>query len=108
MAGADELAGIPLFESLSESDRQKLASSFDERTATQETSGETTLGDLEPGDFFGEVAILGKSRHSATVTTTTPVKLLVMFGSDFRRLQETQPGIAARVEEAMQQRLSSS
>ena len=130
VASADELAGIPLFESLSESDRQELASSLEERTADAEvcligegaagysffiltegsalvTSGETPLGDLGPGDFFGEVAILGESRRSASVTTTTPVKLLVMFGSDFRRLQDTQPDIAARVEEAMQQRLSS-
>ena len=115
---------------MNESDRQELASSFEERTADAEvrligegaagysffvltegsalvSSGETPLGDLGPGDFFGEVAILGESRRSASVTATTPVKLLVMFGSDFRQLQETQPGIAARVEEAMQQRLSS-
>lgn len=71
------------------------------------TSGGTPLGDLGPGDFFGEVALLGATRRTATVRSTTPVKLLVMFGSDFRRLQETQPDIAGRVEEAMQQRLSS-
>jgi hypothetical protein len=30
----------------------------------------------------------------------------VMFGSEFRRLQEAQPAIAVRIEEAMHQRLA--
>ena len=29
-----------------------------------------------------------------------------MFGTDFRVLQRTQPGIAARIEDAMRQRLA--
>jgi CRP-like cAMP-binding protein len=57
-----------------------------------------------PGDFFGEVAILGDGRRSATVTTTSPATLLVMFGSEFRRLQKAQPEIAARLEAAMADR----
>jgi CRP-like cAMP-binding protein len=59
-----------------------------------------------PGDFFGEIATLEESRRSATVTTIAAAKLLVMFGSDFRLLQEAQPGIAARIEEAVSHRLS--
>ena len=61
----------------------------------------TTLG---KGDFFGEVAILGDGRRSATVTTTSPAKLVVMFGTEFRRLQQAQPEIAARLEAAMADR----
>jgi CRP-like cAMP-binding protein len=45
-------------------------------------------------------------RRSATVTTTSPAELLVMFGSDFRRLEQEQPEIAARIEAAMRQRLA--
>jgi hypothetical protein len=37
-------------------------------------------------DFFGEIAILGDGRRTATVTTTSPSQLLVMFGTEFRRL----------------------
>ncbi len=62
------------------------------------------LATLGPGDFFGEVAILGGGRRSATVTTTSPATLLVMFGTEFRRLQEAQPQIAARLEAAMADR----
>jgi len=64
------------------------------------------LATLGPGDFFGEVAILGDGRRSATVTTTTPATLLVMFGTEFRRLQEAQPEVAAQLEAAMAERIA--
>jgi CRP-like cAMP-binding protein len=64
-------------------------------------SGGDELARLGPGDFFGEVAILGDGRRSATVTTTSPARLFVMFGTEFRQLQEAQPVIAARLEVAM-------
>jgi voltage-gated potassium channel len=53
---------------------------------------------LGPGDYFGEVAILGDGRRSATVTTTSPARVLVLFGTEFRRLQQEHPEIAARLE----------
>jgi CRP-like cAMP-binding protein len=70
------------------------------------TRGATPVAELGPGDFFGEIAILGGGRRSASVTATSRASLLVMFASEFRRLQETHPAIAARVEEAMRQRLA--
>ena len=129
MASAEELATIPLFESLEEPDLQTLAPWFSSRTAdvgsrlcgegaagysffvlTQGTAtvkaDGVTLADLGPGDFFGEVAMLTDGRRSATVTTTSPAELLVMFGSDFRQLEQEQPEIAARIEAAMRQRLA--
>jgi CRP-like cAMP-binding protein len=128
MASAEELAGIPLFESLEESELQRLASWFSSRTADEGahlcgegasgysffiltegsavvTANGATLGRLGPGDFFGEISMLTGSRRSATVTTTSPAQLLVMFGSDFRQLEQAQPEIAARIEEAMRRRL---
>jgi CRP-like cAMP-binding protein len=70
---------------------------------TSEGADRAALG---PGDFFGEIAILGNGRRTATVTTTSPTRLLVMFGTEFRELQQAQPEIAARIEEAMQQRIA--
>jgi CRP/FNR family transcriptional regulator, cyclic AMP receptor protein len=128
VVGADELKTVPLFESLEEDDLHELASWFDVQACSEgvclagegaggysffvlvEGSAEVTrdgrpLATLGPGDFFGEIAILAGGRRSATVTTTAPSKLLVMFGTEFRLLQQAQPGIAARIEEAMQQRL---
>ena len=119
-----ELASIPLFASLSEAEREQVAGWFEPRTAAEGctlagegatgycffvlaeghaavSSNGAQLATLGPGDFFGEIAILGDGRRSATVTTTTPVRLLVMFGSEFRRLQEDHPAIARQLEEAM-------
>jgi voltage-gated potassium channel len=128
MVTADELAAIPLFGSLSDSDLQELARWFDVQDSSEGvrltgegaagysffvlaqgtaavTSEGATLADLGPGDFFGEIAILGNGRRSATVTTTSQAKLFVMFGTEFRELQQTHPDIAARIEEEMRQRV---
>ena len=56
---------------------------------------------LGPGDFFGELAILGDGRRTATVTTATPAQVLVLFGTEFRRLQQEYPEIAERIESAL-------
>ena len=129
MVSAERLAAIPLFSSLSDSELEELAARFEARAADEgvELCGQgasgyqffvlcsgsatvtaegQTLADLGAGDFFGEIAILGGGRRSATVTTTSPTELLVMFGTEFRVLQRTQPGIAARIEDAMRQRLA--
>ena len=39
-------------------------------------------------------------------TVTLPVRLLVMFGTEFRRLEAAHPEVAARITEAMQARLA--
>jgi CRP-like cAMP-binding protein len=123
----DQLASIELFESLTEEERGKVAGWFDvqdaspgvrlcgegasgysffvllDGTATVTSDG-AELATLGPGDFFGEVAILGDGRRTATVTATTPAKLLVLFGTEFRQLQQELPAAAAKLEAAAKQR----
>jgi CRP-like cAMP-binding protein len=70
------------------------------------TSEGQSVATLGPGDFFGEIATLGDGRRTATVTSTSPVRLLVMFGTEFRRLEAAHPEIATRLTEAMQARLA--
>jgi voltage-gated potassium channel len=129
MVGADKLAAVPIFESLSEGELGELASRFQEQTVSEGirltgegasgysffvlvegtvvvTVGETTIKNLGPGDFFGEMALLGEGRRVATVTTTSPAKLLVLFGTEFRRLQQEHPEVAARIEETMRRRIA--
>jgi voltage-gated potassium channel len=60
---------------------------------------------LGPGDFFGELAILGDGVRTATVTTTSPSRLLVLFGTEFRQLQQEQPDLASRIEAGVRARL---
>jgi len=60
---------------------------------------------LGPADFFGELAILGDGVRTATVTTTSPSRLLVLFGTEFRQLQQEQPDLASRIEAGVRARL---
>jgi len=124
-----ELASVPLFASLSEDERRSLAGRFEDRSVRPgarlcgegasgycffvltDGSAEVTIAgevvrSLGPGDFFGEVAILGDGRRSATVTTTAPSKVLTMFGTEFRRLQSAQPAVAESIVETMRARIA--
>jgi len=75
-----------------------------EGTAAVTAEGEE-LGTLHAGDFFGEAAILGSGRRTASVTSTAPVRLLVMFGTEFRQLEDAYPEIAQRITLAMRERV---
>jgi CRP-like cAMP-binding protein len=71
------------------------------------TSGGAEVATLGPGDFFGEIALLAsESRRTATVTAASPVKVAVMFGSDFRVFERDFPEAAALMKQAVADRLS--
>jgi voltage-gated potassium channel len=119
---------IPLFESLSESELAEMAQWFEVKDVSTGvrlvgegatgcsffivSEGEVAvtahgedIASLGPGDFFGEMALLGPGRRRATVTTTSLTRVLVLFGDDFRRLEANHPGVAAKIEAAMEMRL---
>lgn len=56
--------------------------------------------------FFGELALLTDAPRSATVTTTTPVRALVISDRAFRRLLETSPSIQTKVLRSLAERLA--
>ena len=60
---------------------------------------------LAAGDFFGEMALLGGGRRQGTVAATTDATVLALHGSDFRRLQQEFPDVAAQLEQTMRERL---
>jgi CRP-like cAMP-binding protein len=127
MVSPVELAGVPLFDSLTSEQLVALAEWFDERTVSE---GATLVGEgrsgysffvlLEgaavvvadgrevaqygPGDVFGEMAILGDGRRTATVTATVPSRVLELFGTEFRRLASEHPAIAAELEASARSR----
>jgi CRP-like cAMP-binding protein len=126
VATTDDLAGLPLFESLAASDRETIAPWFEVQdvSAGVKLTGEGAPGysffvlrdgaatvtingievrTLAAGDFFGELAILGEGRRTATVTTASPSEVLVLFGTEFRRLQQEYPELAQRVESALRE-----
>jgi voltage-gated potassium channel len=125
-ATTDDLVGIPLFDMLEPDERATIATWFElqevspginltgegasgyeffvlrDGTATVTING-IDVRTLGPGDFFGELAILGDGRRTATVTTTSPAHVLVLFGTEFRRLQQEYPEAAERIESALRE-----
>lgn len=71
-----------------------------------EDGQETPLATLGPGDYFGEMSLLGGGRHSATVRTLTQVDLLVMNGGDFKALARSSKQFGESLDEVMKQRLA--
>lgn len=65
----------------------------------------TKLADLRAGDWFGEIALLTYKPRTATVTATSPVRVLVISDRDFRRIVETTPRIALKVLASVAERL---
>jgi CRP-like cAMP-binding protein len=127
VAGPDELAGVPLFASLSDAERRDLAAGFAVQTAEagshligegargysffvllEGTAVVTSQGaartELAPGDFFGEIALLAGGRRTAGVTATSHVRLLVMSTDEFRHLRDAHPAVAEQIDAAMRER----
>lgn len=66
----------------------------------------TRLAVTGGSEIFGEIALLSDSPTTATVTTTSQVRALVITDRAFRRLLEQSPGIQLKVMTAMAQRLA--
>jgi CRP-like cAMP-binding protein len=118
---------VPLFAGLGDAQLAAIASRFEERNVkpgrnlTSEggggyfffvidsgearvTQGNDVLATLGPGDFFGEAAIFETLRRTATVTATSPVTVLAMFGADCAVLSDEIPELKTRIDAAITQR----
>jgi CRP-like cAMP-binding protein len=63
---------------------------------------------LEGGTFFGEMALVSSKPRSATVTAVTPVRVLVIHESGFRRLLLDSPEIQLKVLQTLADRAAES
>jgi CRP/FNR family cyclic AMP-dependent transcriptional regulator len=126
---AEGLASIPLFASLEEDTRRKLAFwvselsvsdgkhlveegdySYDlfiiqEGTAAVEHEGQT-VAELGPGDFFGEMGVLQGAQRNATVVAKTPMRLLTLSSWDVKRLRKDAPEVLEQLGAAIEARRS--
>src|SRR5919197_5355035 len=123
-----DVASIPLFAGLSNDDQKVIAQYADEVDvpagtklaqegrfayeffAIQEGTAEVTregavLATRGPGDFFGEIGLLGADRRVASVTATSPMHLVVLTGSQLRALESRMAPVAQRIRAAMTARL---
>ena len=62
--------------------------------------GDEEIRRLGPGDFFGELSIIGDGRRTATVKATSHVTVWNMFGTEFRNLEEHFPELAKKIRTA--------
>jgi len=127
-AKTDLLKNVPLFAGCSKSELQKIASLADEldlgEGATLIREGERgrefivisqgtvrvtrngkQLRELGAGDFIGEIALVADVPRTATVTATSPVRLLVVTDRAFRGLLEQMPSLAKKVLQSLGERL---
>jgi CRP-like cAMP-binding protein len=61
------------------------------------TIGRRFLGRVLPGDHFGEIAVLDGGPRSATVTSETPMTLLVLRREEFLKALRDDPDLAAQM-----------
>ena len=124
----DLLKAVPLFAGCSKTELQRIGSLADEldlgEGATLIREGERgrefivvvegtvdvtrkgkKIRELGAGDFIGEIALVSDVPRTATVTATSPVRLLVVTDRAFRGLVEQMPSIATKVLQSLGERL---
>jgi len=99
-------AGEVVFREGDESDTCYVVRSGRARAVREHLDGRTlTLAHFGPGDIFGELAIFGDERRSATVETLEETAVLAILGADMRRLLGEHSEIAVKLLTALAARL---
>src|SRR5919204_3976326 len=70
------------------------------------TKGDRSINTMRNGDFFGEIALVTKMPRTASVTATTPVRVLVINERDFSALLKRSPEVGRGVAEALAERIA--
>jgi CRP/FNR family transcriptional regulator, cyclic AMP receptor protein len=121
------LRAIPLFAGLGKKERREVAKQGDEvevepgrhlvregdfayeffaiEEGTAEVRrGEQLLAELGPGDFFGEMGLIGNVTRNASVIAATPLRVMVLTGSAFRHLERELPAVSKQIRRAIEER----
>ena len=64
------------------------------------------VGELGPGDFFGELALLIDADRNATVTALTPMEAIVLSRRDFEAALADAPRMTRKIMQGMARRLA--
>jgi CRP/FNR family cyclic AMP-dependent transcriptional regulator len=76
-----------------------------EGTADVSRNGEH-IRSLGPGDVFGEIAVFFGGQRTATVTATSPMRLVMLFNSELARLDHEVPELADELRKVIAERLA--
>ena len=103
---------VPLFSRCSKRELAAVAAEADELVmpegralTTQGARGGRRINRLRSGDFLGEIALISGAPRTATVTTTSETRILVLTDRGFKRLTRDMPSIQASVLKALSERL---
>jgi CRP-like cAMP-binding protein len=115
---AADLAALPLFGKLSGEQLGRIATACEEleiedgavllregdfghavfaiRSGTADVIRDgAVVNTLEPGDYFGEIAVMSGGRRSASVVATSPLRLVTIFNRGIWRLEREAPEVAS-------------
>jgi CRP-like cAMP-binding protein len=119
--GQELLAQVPLFSHLSRRQLKRLSDSTTEerymegaRIVREGEEGDSffviiegqarvtnrsgkTVNELLPGDFFGEISLLDGGVRTATVTSETPMRMLVLKRTAFRKIVSEDSAVASKL-----------
>jgi CRP/FNR family transcriptional regulator, cyclic AMP receptor protein len=124
---ASRLRSIPLFKDVPDDELGQIATFAQEVTvdagrelvregdfsyefmAIEEGEAEVTrhgehVANLGPGDFFGEMGLLEKTLRNATVTATSPMRLVTLTGWDLKRMERHIPEAIEQVRATLEER----
>ena len=90
-------------EVISEGGFSRALMAIEDGTAEVTREGEH-IADLGPGDIFGEQGMLDDNVRSATVTATSPLRLISMGHFEVKRLKKDAPGVYAAIEKLVLER----
>jgi CRP-like cAMP-binding protein len=64
-----------------------------------------TINRLHSGDFLGEIALISGAPRTATVTTTSQTRMLILSDRAFRRVSREMPSVQTSLLKALSERL---
>jgi CRP-like cAMP-binding protein len=122
------LSGVPLFADLPKRHLQRLAREADElafapgeQIVREWSLGETVfvvmegrakvtrngrrVGEVLPGDFFGELSAIDGGPRTASITAVTPVRVVRLFRRTLRKLLQDEPQLTVKILDGIVRRI---
>jgi CRP-like cAMP-binding protein len=123
----NRLKVVPLFASLSDDDLQAITTLAGETSVAEGQDlvrqgdfsyeffaieegtadvlrGDEKVGELAPGDYFGEIGLLERELRSATVRATSPMRLITLTSWDMKRLEKRIPDAVQEIRRVIDER----
>jgi CRP-like cAMP-binding protein len=123
----ENLRAVPVFAEMSEPDLKRIATfatedsvpagatlmregdfsnemiAIESGTAEVTRDGQT-LSELGPGDVFGEIGVLERAQRTASVTATSPMRLITLTGWDMARVEKAMPEAIEQLHQVIEER----